>query len=176
MSGSQVSKAAVIKVKGVSFNYLQFLWNGIGQVRQQHALGNYSGAMALVASFIGYLPDSIKEQFRDRANHIQGVMDIIKSGRLEVIKKIPDLYIRGIYKNRLLQLYANKALTKFIDNLTTQLNKLGYMENLKVVTEGEADEAVAWIEMDKKRRAEEKKKRRRTKKHGSADSPSGEMD
>ena len=171
MSQSQASKAAVIRVKGVSFNYLQFLWSGIGQVRQQQAAGNYSGAMALVASFISYLPDSIKDDFRDRANHIQEVMDTIKSGSLEVIRKIPDLYIRGIYRNRLLQLYANDALTSFIDDLTTQLNKLGYMENLKVVTEGEADEAANWIEIDKKRRST----RKRRKKQGTADSPIGNM-
>lgn len=173
MSAGQTSKAAVIRVKGVSFNYLQFLWNGIGQIRQAQASGNFSGAMALVTSFISYLPDSIKDEFRDRANHIQGVMDIIKSGSLEVIRRIPDFYIRGIYRNRLLQLYATESLTKFIDNLTTQLNKLGYMENLKVVTEGEADPTADWIAMDKKRRATEKKRRRR--KEGSADSPSGSM-
>lgn len=173
MSSSQTSKAAVIRVKGVSFNYLQFLWNGIGQIRQAQASGNYSGAMALVASFISYLPDSIKDDFRDRANHIQGVMDIIRSGSLAVIKRIPDFYIRGIYRNRLLQLYANESLTKFIDDLTTQLNKLGYMENLKVVTQGEADPSQDWLAMDKKRRAVEK--RRRKGKKGLADSPSGDM-
>jgi len=173
MSESQQSKAAVIRVKGVSFNYLQFLWSGIGQVRQQQAQGNFSGAMSLIASFISYLPDSIKKEFRDRAIHIQEVVDVIRAGSLDVIQRIPDLFIRGIYRNRLLQLYSSEALGKFIDDLTTQLNELGYMENLKVVTEGEADEREDWIAIDKKRKA--KTKRRRRKKEGTADSPTGVM-
>ena len=170
MSERHQSRASVVRVKGVAFNYLQFLWSGIGQIRQQQARGNFSGAMSLAGTFIPYLPDSMKEQFRERANHIIEVMNIIKAGRLKQIQEIPDLYIRGIYKNRLLQIYSNESLNKFIDDMTTQLNQLGYMENLKVVREGEAELDPDWIALYKK----EKRQSKRSKKRDA--SPTGSID
>lgn len=161
MSEAQQSRAAVIRVKGVSFNYLQFLWSGIGQIRQQQSLGNFSGSMALTTSFIPYLPDSMKDEFRKKANHINTVMNTIKSGSIPAIQRIPDFFMRGIYKNRLLQIYSNEVLTKFIDDMTTQLNKLGYMENLKMIAEGTADEGMDWIEIDRRRKRQAKMRKKK---------------
>lgn len=170
MSEAQQSRAAVIRVKGVSFNYLQFLWSGIGQIRQQQSLGNFSGAMALTTSFIPYLPDSMKEKFRKMAVHINTVMNAIKSGNIPAVQRIPDFFMRGIYKNRVLQIYSNEVLTKFIDDMTSQLNQLGYMENLKMVAEGEADEGIDWIELDRRRKKQAKRRKKKEEAHiGSMD-------
>lgn len=162
MSKVSLSKADVVRVKGVSFNYLQFLWGGIGQIRQQQSQGNFSGSMEMLSQFLDYLPDSMKEEFRDRAKKISSIMKIIKAGSLTQIQEIPDLYIRGIYKNRLLQTYSHEALSSFMNDMTSKLNLLGYMENLKVVLEGDVEQQ-DWIEEQAKReRAVKKKKKPRS--------------
>lgn len=169
MSEAHQSTAAVVKVKGVSFNYLQFLWSQIGQIRQQQAKGNPAGAMGLMTGLIDYLPDSIKEKFRDRARRIQEIMNQISSGSLPQIQKIPDYYTKGIYKNRLLQLFSNEAFQSFVDDLTSQLNRLGYMENLKQVAEGTVDTETDWIPLDKERKRRGQSKKRKPE-------PTGVMD
>ena len=160
MSKTTQSRTQLIKVKGVSFNYLQFLWSGIGQIRKAQSEGDFAGAMGLMTSFIGYLPDSIKEEFRERAAQIRFSMNMIQTGRLKEIQAVPDLFIRGIYKNRLLQLYANEAFSAFIDDLTTMLNRLGYMENTESIDEGFSH---TWMPQ-KQEEQKAKKKAKKTKK------------
>lgn len=169
MSQSQSGTAAVIKVKGVSFNYLQFLWSKIGIVRQAQEQGNFAGAMKLLASLIPYLPDSIKDTFKEKAVRIEHSMTRIRTGNVPEIKRIPDFFLRGIFKNRLLQSYGNEAFNQFMDELTTKLNKMGYMENTKIVAQGEADEEGDWIEVDQKSSRGSRKKKK-------SEAPSGSMD
>lgn len=172
MSESRQSRAAVIRVKGVSFNYLQFLWSGIGEIRKQQAQGNFAGAMAIAAAFIAYLPDSMKDEFRKRAADIRAVMDRIQAGNVPEIKAIADFFLRGIYRNRVLQIFSSEALTQFTDDMTSRLNSLGYMENIKQEAIGEADENVDWVKMDQRRKAAQKGGRRRKR----DSSPVGNMD
>lgn len=175
MSESRQSRASVVRVKGVSFNYLQFLWSGIGQIKQQQSQGNFAGAMALLTEFINYLPDSMKDEFREKAQKIALVMNAIRSGSLKVIKDIPDLFVRGIYRNRLLQIYSSKKLSVFMDELTTKLNQLGYMENLKLIAEGQADVDNDWIIIDQKRKKAERDKKKKGRKKRDT-SPQGTID
>lgn len=165
MSKASLSKADVIRVKGVSFNYLQFLWGGIGQIRQQQSQGNFSGSMEMLSQFLDYLPDSMKEEFRDRAKNISLIMSAIRAGSIPQIQKIPDLYIRGIYKNRLLQTYSHQALSSFMNDMTSKLNLLGYMENLKVVLEGDVEQQ-DWIAEKAKREGSGKKKKKQKSPQG----------
>jgi hypothetical protein len=172
MSQSKQSTAAVVRVKGVSFNYLQFLWSQIGQVRSVQSQGNFAAAMKLVTSLIPYLPASMKDEFREKAQRIEESMNTIRSGRLREVQAIPDFFIRGIFKNRLLQTYANAALSKFVDDLTTKLDKMGYMENVKSVPEGTGEVATedSWLKLQTDK---ENAGKRRGKK---GDSPTGSMD
>lgn len=173
MSASRQSTAQIIRVKGVSFNYLQFLWQCIGTVKKTHESGNFAGALKLAAELITYLPESMKSEFKDRASQIENSINLIRSGRLKQIQDIPDFFIRGIYKNRLLQTYGNEALKDFINNLTTKLDNIGYMENTKVVVEGSAEvDEESWLKMQKEGQAQEAKgKGRRRRKD--EESPTG---
>jgi hypothetical protein len=170
VSSQRQSTAAVIRVKGVSFNYLQFLWNSIGTIKRTHDQGDFSGALRLATELIGYLPQSIKEEFKEKAAKIDYSLNQIKTGSIPQIRKIPDFYLRGIFKNRLLQNYGNIALKTFIDELTTKLDKIGYMENTKIVAEGDAEAEGSWIYVqdEEKRRGKGKKKKN--------EAPSGTMD
>lgn len=122
------TKVAKRKDKEVSTNYLMFLWSQIGQIRQVQQQGNLAGAMKMVASLIPYLPKSIKNEFREKVLQIERSMEIIRAGKVPQIQKIPDFYLRGIFKNRLLQTYANEAFNQVMDELSSKLDDLGYME------------------------------------------------
>lgn len=139
MSDYKSSKAQVVKIKGVSFNYVQFLWNGIATVKQAQSKKMYSEAMRLTIELVDYLPDTIKNDFRGRATQIAATMEMITSNALKCLKAVPDFYIRGIYRNRILQTYCSKAFSKFINDLSDKLNALGYMENVDRIEEGEDD-------------------------------------
>jgi len=164
----------VIRVKGVSFNYLQFLWSSIGTIKRTQEEGNFAGALSLAAQLIDYLPESLKGEFKAKSVMIQHSINAIASGSLPQIKQIHDFYVRGIYKTRLLQKYSAAALQGFISELTTKLDNIGYMENTKVVAEGSADsDQQTWLELQERQGQEGKKGSRR--KRGS-EAPSGSLD
>lgn len=172
LSQQRQSTAAVIRVKGVSFNYLQFLWGNIAIIKRTQEKGQFAGALALAIELIDYLPESMKSEFEDRAAMIRNSLNLITTGRLPQIQKIPDFYIRGIYKHRLLQNYGNAALQKFISELTTKLDNIGYMENTKVVSEGSADGIgeETWLDLQTKESKKGSSKRKKP------EAPSGALD
>jgi len=145
MSTQRLSTATVLKVKGVSLNYLQFLWTNIQDVRKVHAQGEYAAALEKITQFIPYLPDSMKDKHADRAGQIQLVMMNIQSDAYPFLKEIPDFFQRGIMRFKLLQNYSRLALEKFISEMTTDLNNLGYMENIKEVEQGDVDLPPEWL-------------------------------
>jgi len=159
LSQETASRTQVLKVKGVSFNFLQFMWSSYGQIKQVQAKRDFATALTLLTELIRWLPDSIKEEFRSRAIQIENSINLIKSGRLPQIQKIPDFYMRGIFKNRLLQSYCDLSFKALIDDLGTKLNDLGYMENVEKITEGVDDWYIQQQkEQGKRQRAVAKKK------------------
>jgi hypothetical protein len=170
LSNARQSTAQVIRVKGVSFNYLQFLWQCIGTIKKTHESGNFAGALKLAAELITYLPESMKTEFKSRADQIEVSINLIRTGKLKQISDIPDFFIRGIYKNRLLQTYGMEALKDFINNLTTKLDNIGYMENTKVVAEGSTEVSEeSWLKMQEQAQGQEPKKGKRKR----GESPAG---
>lgn len=153
MSQYSQSHAAIVKVKGVSFNYVQFLWSGIAQVKQAQAKQMYSEGMRLSIELVNYLPNSLKDAFKNKVAMIQHTMTLIKTNSLTCLKQTPDFYIRGIFRNRILQAYAGRALSQFIDELSDKLNSMGYMENVEKVEEGQDD----WFIEHKKQEIQRKR-------------------
>lgn len=176
MSQYSQSHAAIVKVKGVSFNYVQFLWSGIAQVKQAQTKQLYSEGLRLLVELVGYLPNSIKDYFKEKAKMIYHTMTLIKTNQLTCLQQTPDFYVRGIYRNRILQAYANQALSNFVDELSTKLNSMGYMENVEKVEEGQDDWFIEHRKQEiQKKRAEtiEKKKRAATEADKFATVPEG---
>lgn len=162
LSQQRQSTADVIRVKGVSFNYLQFLWSSIGTIKKTQEKGEFAGALALAVELIDYLPESIKNEFSERAATIKHSLNLITSGRIPQIQRITDFYIRGIFKNRILQRYGNAAFQQFISELTTKLDNIGYMENTKVVVEGSADmDGQTWLDQQEKEGKKSSSRRKR---------------
>jgi len=126
----------VRKVKGVSFNYLAFLWSNIGLIRKAQTDGNSEIALKLAATLIAYLPKGIKEDFTKTADEILHSLNMITSGGMKQIADIPDAFQRRRYKQKILRAYSELKLHKLITDLSTTLQERGYMEAVDFADEG----------------------------------------
>lgn len=126
----------VRKVKGVSPNYMQFLWISIGKIRQAQSEGDFAQALNLSVTLIDFLPDEFRNEFGERANQIMNSINLIVSGKIKYIQEIDDLFMRSIAKDKLLSTYSKKALSHFITTLSTKLDAKGYFEIRSNIPEG----------------------------------------
>lgn len=124
--------------KGVSFNYLQFLWGSIATIRAKQGEGDFGTALKLAYTLIDYLPETLKEEFGDRANAIGINMERISAGDLPEIRKQHDIFLKIVYKHKVLRAYSNRSLMQFVNDLTRKLDKSGYMIARSSIVEGES--------------------------------------
>lgn len=139
MSSRTESSTAILRVKGVSFNYLQFLWKNLNEINEARQQGNTAVALKLCIDLCDTLPRSLKKEFRLKAIGINHSMLQIRSCSLPELARINDLHKRHRTRNWLLTSYSTAALSQFLDQLTTKLDEMGYMENTKITSEGDAD-------------------------------------
>lgn len=114
------------QVKGVQFNYVNFLWREIGIARDQQNMGNHRGALRLLITLVPYLPKGIKDQFRLKAAKIMEKMRKIESN-----VQGSTFLMRRIARNREATLYAKRVFEEFVDELSSALDKRGYMEKTR---------------------------------------------
>jgi len=159
MSQSEFSTTEVVKVKGVALNYLQFLWGntGIQGIREAQMRGDYAGALTKATELIRFLPDSIKQKYREMAEAIDGYTRLVALNKVTVRDKdgrevnpflsVPDLFMRLTKKRAVLREFSRQALLSFMDTLTSELNRLGYMENIKFVMQAEMEVPEEFVRM-----------------------------
>lgn len=117
--------AEVEKIKGVQFNYVNFLWKALSKIWELQFEGNYAKALKTATDLIIYLPNAIKKKFRDRIAKINENMRLISQNT-----DGPSLFVKSVSRNRILQRYARTALNSFMDDLCTELDQRGYMEKV----------------------------------------------
>ena len=117
--------STVERVKGVQFNYVNFLWKEIAYARDLEKTGDYARALRVLISLMPYLPRGIKDKFKDRARKIQETIQ-----QIEANSEGPYAFNRSMNKNRRLQIYAYAVYHKFMDDLASELDKRGYMEKV----------------------------------------------
>jgi len=114
-------------VKGFQFKYENFLWLEIAEVRKLERDKDYALALQYAISLVKYLPDGIKEKFEERARKIRADLR-----ELTANVQAPSLFVKGVVKNRRAQKYTKLALDSFIRDLSSELDKRGYMEKKPV--------------------------------------------
>lgn len=107
--------------KGFQFKYENFLWIEIHEIRKIQREGNHARALQYALSLVDYLADEIKKEFRDKAKKIGATLRSIRG-------RGPSQFVQAIKRNEARQLYAMTVLPSFIDELTSMLDKRGYME------------------------------------------------
>lgn len=126
----------ITKVKGVSPNYMQFLWRNIVAFRECQTQGDYASSIKLAATLISYLPEDFKKRFEKKAERIVESLNLISSQQLPQIQAITDPFQRHIFTSKLLNTYSFESLNGFIDELASMLEKKGYLEVKSYVPEG----------------------------------------
>ena len=117
--------STVERVKGVQFNYVNFLWKEIAYARDLEKTGDYAHALRVLISLMPYLPRGIKDKFKDRARKIQETIQ-----KIEADTQGPYAFNRSLNRNRQLQIYAYAVYHNFMDDLASELDKRGYMEKV----------------------------------------------
>jgi DNA-binding ferritin-like protein (Dps family) len=126
----------VRKVKGVSPNYMQFLWLSIGKIRAIHSEGDWATALNLAVSLIDYLPDEFKDEFGKEVDKVLYNIGLITDYRLTALQNIEDMFQRQFLMKKILANYSKAALSRFIKNLSKKLDEKGYYEIKTHVPEG----------------------------------------
>lgn len=114
-------------VKGFQFKYENFLWLEIVEVRKLERDKDYALALQYAISLVKYLPDGIKEKFEERSRKIRADLR-----ELTANVQAPSLFVKGVVKNRMAQKYTKLALDSFIRDLSSELDKRGYMEKKSI--------------------------------------------
>jgi len=111
------------RVKGVQFNFVNFLWKEISYIRDLEKSGNYARALQALCSLITYAPEGIKKEFREEAKK--------NSAKLRTTRgRGPSRFVQNIKRNEARQLYALSVFNDFMDRFCTTLDKRGYMEKV----------------------------------------------
>ena len=126
--------STVERVKGVQFNYVNFLWKELAYARDLEKTGDYARALRVLISLMPYLPRGIKDKFKDRAKKIQEAIQQIEAGA-----QGPYAFNRSLNRNRDLQTYAFTVYRGFMDDLGSELDKRDYMEKVKEIRKGRFD-------------------------------------
>ena len=125
------------RIRGVSTNWLSFLWSHLIEVQRARSEGNNDVALGLCTQLIDWLPTDLKEKFRLRANEIQSNMNIISRGDLPSLMQETDLLSKYDLKRKYLRAYSEKSLKGFIDELCRQLDDHGYYTTKQYLIEGQ---------------------------------------
>lgn len=121
----------VKQVSGVSFNYVNFLWENIAEIRRQQRDGNVVYALRLLTSLITYLPKDIQKKFQQKANRIDEEL-------FKLVKGVDGstLLTRHLSQNRAAKLFAAKMFKEFMGEVSSMLDSRGYMERVRDVPTG----------------------------------------
>ena len=119
------------KIHGAEFKYVDFLWKEIAKIRDCQTSGDLPQALRLATSLISYLPVAIKNKFRKPAKEIE--KDI-----RNILTKVEgvDFHTTQMARNKALRQYAAEVLDSFMDEISTVLDKRGYMEKTRDVPVG----------------------------------------
>lgn len=115
--------STIEQIRGVQYNYVNFLWRELGKIREAETEGNYAVALERATTLIPYLPDGIKKKFTEKARNIATAINFL-ANNLEG----SDIFTTNMAKNRAVQRGARVLLERFVNQLASALDKRGYME------------------------------------------------
>jgi hypothetical protein len=117
--------ATTEKVKGVQFNYVNFLWKEISWVEEKQKEGNFALGLQALIDLLYTVPKDIYEQFKDQMERIQREMAWL---RVKVRQDAIDQFNLFVLEPKVLNRYAARELPVFIRAVCNVLDKRGYME------------------------------------------------
>ena len=113
------------KVKGVQFNYVNFLWKEISWVEDQQKKGNFALGLQALVDLLYTVPKDIYDQFKDKVERLNREMAWL---RLKVRQDAIDQFNLWVLEPKVLNRYAARELPVLIREVCNVLDKRGYME------------------------------------------------
>lgn len=133
-----MSVAEIKQVKGVQFNFVNFLWKEMVAIRELERSGNYLEALRAAVSLIKYLPESFKKSLEKKADTYRESLAWIEANMQGI-----DQFNTRFVRHRAMQQYASLALPDLMDDLSKFMDESGYMERRDDVPEGKSH---TWVE------------------------------
>jgi len=113
------------KVKGVQFNYVNFLWKEISWVEDQQKKGNFALGLQALVDLLYTVPKNIYDQFKDKIERINREMAWL---RVKVRQDAIDQFNLWVLEPKVLNRYAARELPVLIREVCSVLDVRGYME------------------------------------------------
>ena len=116
------------QVKRIESKYSEFLWRELAKIRDAETVGDFATALTLATSLIAYLSGPTKKRLQEKAEQTQKALSYVAQ-----MEAGTDLFTRGVIRHRRSQQFASQIFTKFVDTLTTELDKVGHYEKRKLI-------------------------------------------
>lgn len=113
------------KVKGVQFNYVNFLWKEIAWIEEKQKEGNFALGLQALVDLLYTVPKNIYDQFKDKVERINREMAWL---RLKVRQDAIDQFNLWVLEPKVLNRYAAGELPVLIREVCNCLDSRGYME------------------------------------------------
>lgn len=113
------------QVKGVQFNYVNFLWKEISWITEMEKQGEYHQALRSLLDLFNRLPKEIFGKVQDQAIRIPKEIAFL---RLQVKMRAIDSFNRRVVERRVLNVYARGTLRVMMRNFSDILDKRHYFE------------------------------------------------
>lgn len=121
-----------VKLKGVSSNYLNFLWqDGLHRIWLYEQAEDYVKALRTLCDLIKYLDKDRQKQFIEQARTIEETLAKIQKG-----SNGHDYFQRRLNSRRQAENYARRQLNQLLPDVTTALDESGYYEVTREVDKG----------------------------------------
>lgn len=119
--------AATERVRGVQFNYVNFLWKEIAWIKEMEKQGQYQEGLQSLIDLLHTLPKNVFDKFTDPVSVIHKDIAFL---RFKVRDVALDWFNRIVLEKKVIQKYARMALTSLLREVCNELDKRGYMEKV----------------------------------------------
>jgi len=117
--------AAVEKVKGVQFNYVNHLWKELAWIEEQKKLGHFAVALQTLIDLLLVVPKDLSEKFKSERERIEKEMAYL---RQKVRAEAVDEFSLWILEPKVLNRYAADELPPFLRSFSDSLDAKDYFE------------------------------------------------
>lgn len=112
-----------VQVKGISFNFLSFLWKAFGKIWELRLEGQYQAALEVAIELLDFVPHDIEEKMQKDVEKIREVQAWIR-GEIQA----PSDFVKVHNTEKALQIFAAQSLTEFVRKMKRLLEPRGYFE------------------------------------------------
>lgn len=125
MSMEGFAKTSGSTVKGVQFNYVQYVWKSISRIDDMEMTGNHYEALKALLRLLNTVPKDIYEMFD---KEVTAIKEALAKKRVGAASRGIDWFNKYVVTQRDLNTYAAIVLPDLKRAVCSELDRRGYME------------------------------------------------